>query len=315
MILSLGGEEAKRADDQLLPVGDLRLVEGEGEVILLWNYPDDTRLSHVVVTWYERENYPGGDIAGSIAIEGSVPGAADTTTVDGLENERDYLFTVETVDTNGERTSVSMVEGRPYAPIGSGGMVRDLRAFGRDRGVTLQWYNPGDPRLAFVEVNWSKGGVPVGSFVDRANARVGRMQELSVSNLTNAARYTFELRAATGGSGAQDSTRSIIATPIPVGKSGDAFEEVEVEEREGAIEVLWTPRFSWGIQRIDISWHAVSDGSLVATQAVEDADIASEKNSVVQGGLVPGEHYTMTLAPTAEGGARGESWIRAVQAR
>ena len=162
---------------------DLAAASGDTMVTLTWSRPANDGGSDV--TRYQYQVDPGDWTNAGAA-------AARSVVVSGLENGRQYTFSVRAVNETGPG-AVATVQATPHGVLTAPTAPRDLAAEPGDAIVTLTWSEPSDD-----------GGSALTGYQyqvdqeDWINAGAAAARSVVVSGLENGRLYTFAVRAVNG---------------------------------------------------------------------------------------------------------------------
>ena len=171
------------------PTG-LTATAGDGEVVLSWDNPRDSRISLYQV----QQRASGGSWGGWVAI-GSSDANTTRLTRGGLTNGTAYDFQIRaragTLLSPNSDTVSATPQGAPAKPTG-------LAAEALDRRVQLSWDDPSNS--AITKYQYRRGtGDPVdwGEWTDFTNSRASTTAKI-LAGLANGTEYSFQIRAVAG---------------------------------------------------------------------------------------------------------------------
>ena len=187
------------------PTG-LSAQAGNRQVTLTWTNPNNAEISGYQ---YRQSADSGATWTDWTDISGS--GASTTShTVGSLSNGQAYTFQVRAVADQGNTpgtasASVSATpSGPPAAPTG-------LRATPGEAQVKLSWTDPSNTNITKYQVRQRAGNANWSAWTDIASSGATTTTH-TVSSLTNATTYTFQIRAVAGSNNGPNSA-SVSATP------------------------------------------------------------------------------------------------------
>ena len=202
---------------------NLRADGRDGSVALSWTTPGDGGSAITKHQYREKEgtgSYGGwGDIPNSAAGEAN----ANSYTVPGRDNGTAYTYQVRAVNAIDESDPSNEASATPGGASTTPPAPANLRADpGNDRSVALSWTTPGDGGSAitkhqyrFKEPSFTD---PWGAWTDIPDSAPGGANATghTVSGLTNAQRYQFQVRAVNAiGDGTGSFTVSGVAGALP----------------------------------------------------------------------------------------------------
>jgi chitodextrinase len=129
----------KPVDRASSDVSDLSVGFINGEATLYWNDPSDYVLEQIEIIWK-----PGG------AEPTNIPKNTEVFTAPGLEEGKEYYFTVRAVDKWGNKSPI-VEGGSGLALKRRGPVIRGAPTAGQ---VTLSWNNPVDTEYSYIEINY-----------------------------------------------------------------------------------------------------------------------------------------------------------------
>ena len=200
---------------------------GAGEVVLLWNDPNDATITG----WQYRYRTEGGygpwtDIPGS--------GAATTShTVTGLDNGTAYTFKLRAVNASGNGAESGEATAIPAAvPAKPAGFTATAGA----GEVVLAWNDPNDATIAGWEYNQRRAGGEFEADWTYILGSTDRTTSYTVTGLDNGTAYTFKLRAHNA-SGIGIESDEATATPAAAPAKPAGF---SATPGDGLVSLQWT---------------------------------------------------------------------------
>jgi chitodextrinase len=156
-------------------VSDLSVVFINGVATLYWNDPSDYVLEYIEVIWKPDGEKPV-----------KIPKNTQKFTVPGLEEGKEYSFTVRAVDKWGNKSLITEGgSGLAFKKRGAG-----IRGIPVAEQATLSWKNPADTEYSYVEINYEPNKQ------SQAPVRVYRKAESkTLFDLENGITYTFNVTA------------------------------------------------------------------------------------------------------------------------
>ena len=303
--LTLTGTDAGRegvapsatATPNVFSVTDLVATPGAGNVTLSWNNPD-ADIASISIS-YERE-----DSMGTTMMKSStqiIPGAENVKeTIDGLDNEVSYIFTVSLTLTGTDTGR----EGEAVSDIATPNVfsVTDLTAVPNDRSVTLSWNNP-DADIASISISYEVTGSGASTTVEASNTVRNASVEQTIDGLDNGVSYTF--------------TVSLTLREDDAGREGDAPSTTAIPGTFSVIDLLATPgngnvTLSWinpdaDIASISISYEVTGSGASTTAEASNISRGASVEQTI--DGLMNGRPYTFTVSLTLQNDDVGKEGV------
>jgi hypothetical protein len=139
-------------DSPDLSVNDVQNITanaGNGQVVLSWTNPADSKFDHAEITWV-----PDGNVAQTVA------NGFQKYTATGLTNDIEYTFTIRTVSNTGKlsagETICAVPDGTaPYEVTG----ITAVAVPGY--GVWLNWIDPANSDFDHVAISWTPDGSTV----------------------------------------------------------------------------------------------------------------------------------------------------------
>jgi hypothetical protein len=120
-------------------ISNLSVVFINGEATLFWNDPSDYVLDHIEITWEPGEAEPA-----------EVPRNTEKFTISGLEEGKEYAFTVKAVD-KWKNKSPMTTGGTGTALKQRGGSISGIPVAGQ---ATLSWNNPDYIEYSYIELTY-----------------------------------------------------------------------------------------------------------------------------------------------------------------
>jgi chitodextrinase/photosystem II stability/assembly factor-like uncharacterized protein len=156
-------------------VSDLSIVFINGTATLYWYDPSDYVLDHVEIAWK-----PDG------AQPANIPKNTEKFEVPGLEEGKEYTFTVRAVD-KWENKSPMAKSGTGMALKKRGASIRGIPVAEQ---ATLSWSNPADTEYSYIEINYEPNRQA------KAPVRVSRgIENKTFFDLDNGIEYAFYVTA------------------------------------------------------------------------------------------------------------------------
>ena len=157
----------------------LAATAADESVILSWELPSDSDISHVLITYGS-----GGD-----EQEITVGGGTTRITIPGLANEVECTMSVRVVDLAGNISPETTVTAIPSGDTTPPAAVTNVQTVSHNRGIELSWNDPDDADLNRIEITHDQtgGSAPI-------HISVG-VELAYVFGLTNGIEYSFELVA------------------------------------------------------------------------------------------------------------------------
>ena len=244
--------------------------------------PGDTVVR---ITWSPPANDGGSDLTGyqyQVDQGGwTDAGAADarSVVVSGLENIRQYTFSVRAVNGTGPGAAAA-VEATPRAAITAPTAPRDLVAEPGDTVVVVTWLPPADDGGSAITGYQIQGGL-LTSWLSVPSAEV---HPVTFSSLENGREYTFSMRAVNRiGPGA---TATVQATPRG---APSAPRNLAVAPGDAEVTLSWEPPAEDGGSDLTGYEYQVDQGGW------KDAGTADARSVAVSSGLENGTSYTFSL--------------------
>jgi len=228
------GGPASVSSDPVQPIASASAVtnvvvsNGNAQVTLTWN--NAPGAASYAITWSPSDN--GGSATSAVA-----EGETSTITITGLNNGRDYLFNISTINQAGASAGMTSAVGvpgvAPAAPTGVTAVTGNTQA-------TLTWVPPtstgGSPIIDYlVTPSPSVTGAPFRT--NSANA------SFTVTGLTNGTSYVFTVQAVNDFGNSEPSTASNSIRPagIPATPTG-----LVLTPADGQVTASWSAVTSLG---------------------------------------------------------------------
>ena len=240
----------------------------------------------VTLTWSPPANDGGSDITG---YEYQVDqgdwndaGAADarSVVVSGLENLRQYTFSLRALNGGTEPGAAATVQATPRAAITAPSAPQNLTAEPGDTVVRIFWEPPADNGGSALTGYEFRGGL-VTSWLPAPPTENG---PANFASLENGREYTFEVRAVN--EIGQGPIASVKATPRG---APSAPRNLAASPGDARVTLAWDPPADDGGSDITGYEYQVDQGDW------EDAGTADARSVVVSSGLENGQSYTFSL--------------------
>lgn len=169
-------------------VKNLSAEPDDNAVVLSWTNPDDIDFSKVQITFTPEVE----GIIQPVIIQGEKSKSTNTT-IRGLENETEYMFTLVAVDNALNKSNGVTVKSTPK-DLTSPSCVDNLTAELNDNSVILSWTNPDDADFYCAEISFTPEieGVKQPIFV---YGEPGKNSTMTINNLENSIEYCFLIYA------------------------------------------------------------------------------------------------------------------------
>ena len=158
-------------------ISELNTIAGDCQVVLSWIDPLDDDFEKVEVLYS-----PGNNMV-------EVPRGEQSLLVSGLINGVSYVFTLKTVDRNGNK-SIG-VDSNPCMPRANDpndhtppAEVTQVNGSVGNQQVVLTWLDPSDEDFNLVEISWGDSQIEIGRGI----------QTVTIQNLNNGTEYYFTLK-------------------------------------------------------------------------------------------------------------------------
>ena len=198
-------------------------VTGLNSITLSWTNPADSAFDHIEITVN-----PGG-------TSGTPPKGDETYAWGGLNPGAEYTFTVKTVDKDGKTTTTEVKVTLPPAPDTTPpGPVTDVYTYGGFGSVKIDWKNPGDPDLQYVEITCA----PLAGPARTVNAAPSAGGTYTWNGLAGGVLYTFTLTAVDH-SGNRSAPVSVKDTPMDTTPPA-AVTNLTIIPGDGYAVLTWT---------------------------------------------------------------------------
>jgi outer membrane murein-binding lipoprotein Lpp len=197
----------------LADVSNLTATAGNAEVQLSWTDPDMSVFEHVVVSYS-----PSGD--DTIVKKGD-----QGFLIRNLTNEKEYVFTVTTVDAAGNESEGREIVATPSMPS-NGTEITGLTVINGNKQVVLNWIDPVGADVKNIQVSWS----------DTVKTVELGVQTYTVTGLTNEENYTFTVKTVKKDGGVSS---GVAITEKPDGTSPSEVTNVQSSTFDGSIALTW----------------------------------------------------------------------------
>jgi hypothetical protein len=213
---------------------------GPFSIIINWDDPAIADFSHVRISWS-----PSGGSPSQPAI---VAKGVRSFTATGLDSTVDYVFSLESIDTQGNASSpVQVTKGKDIIPPGQITNVTGTTTT-TFTGIKIDWTDPADIDFKYIKISWTPSG---GNPSQPATINKGA-QTFTANNLDRGIEYTFTLTTV-------DYAGNESTTPVSVVKSKDSVPpgkvtNVNVSESDTQITITWDDPTDDDYDYAEISW-------------------------------------------------------------
>jgi titin len=304
----LGGPTATLADTIALPALTATALSGPGSPTGLVAVPGDARVS---LTWSAPLSSGGAKISDYVIEHSADAGttwtrfvdrvsATTAATVTGLANGTSYSFRVAAVNAAG--TGAFSIASSAVAPRRLSGAPTSLVGTPGDQRVTLSWNPPA-----------SDGGAAITDYVVRISGDGGKnwttvadgvspATSITVTGLTNGARYVFRVAAVNAAGTGTSVAQSASLTPrtLPQAPTG-----VAAVPGDGRVSLTWSAPLSSGGAKI--SDYVIEHRADAGTTWTRVVDPVSPATSATVTGLANGTSYLFRVAAVNAAGAGAPS--------
>ncbi len=268
------GDSPSITSESVIPVGKPGIPEtvsatpGNGLVVLTWETPSfDGGTS---ITGYKVKSTPGSTK--------TISGRETTTTLGGLLNGIEYVFSVQAINSVGDGPSSATTapvkpKGAPSAPI-------NVKATSGDGKVTVKWnapLNDGGDRVSEYSVK-----VTPGRTVQRVDSS---SRETEISGLTNGTSYSFTVTASNKNGTSDPSIKSDPVTPVGPPSAPQVVKAISKNE---SIQISWSPPSSDG-------GGMVSKYQVTMLPGNKEISVLGTETSHLETNLINGKKYTFTV--------------------
>jgi len=163
-------------------VTNITATPGDKSVTLSWTNPIDSDYVCTRITFTKASN----QVTNPITVQGK-PGKSSTTTIDGLENETEYTFSLTALDENQNESTLVSIKATPKSQVIYAIEVEDFTVTPRDSSVILSWTNPSDIDFYSIEITANDTKTIL-------DATPSEKQTYTISNLINNNEYTFTIK-------------------------------------------------------------------------------------------------------------------------
>ena len=206
--------------DEVAPadVTELTVTEADGNAVLAWKNPADTDFAGVQISMSPAE----GTLKNAVSLGKDVV----SFDVSGLENGKEYTFTVKTFDTSLNYSEGKEVKATVKVTVAdpsdktAPADITELTATNKDASVLLEWTDATDEDIYGYEVTWNKNAPINRSAAMESNSMMVApgAKGCYISNLTNGTEYAFTVKSVdTSGNKSAGVTKTI--TPSIIEKS------------------------------------------------------------------------------------------------
>ena len=250
---------------------DLAAASGDTMVTLTWSPPANDGGSDVTGYEYQVDQ---GDWTNAGAAN------ARSVVVSGLENLRQYTFSLRALNDGTVPGAAATVQATPRAAITAPTAPRDLEAEPGDTQVRITWSPPADDGGSDLTGYQMRGGLQT-SWASIPATETG---PATFGNLENGREYTFSVRAVNEiGPGP---TATVDATPRA---APSAPRNLAVSPGDAEVALTWSPPAEDGGSDVTGYEYQVDQGGW------KDAGTATARSVVVSSGLENGREYTFSL--------------------
>ncbi|MDR0456681.1 MAG: fibronectin type III domain-containing protein [Treponema sp.] len=211
-------------------IADLSIVFINDEAVLSWVDPPDIFIDHIEVLFW-----PDGRGTENVAQR------AEKYVVSGLQEGRDYFFTLKAVDRWGNKSNTSAGgTGMLFRQQSSGSALKGTPVAGQ---VTLSWNNFPDAEYDYIEINYDLN--------QKAPIRVHRgVESKLLMNLVNGLEHTFSIVAVN----AQGNRKILNETGIFIPDYATSPDSVAGRPSAGQVTLSWQEPYNSLIDYVEIAY-------------------------------------------------------------
>lgn len=169
-------------------VTELKAEIGDKSVTLTWKNPEDSDFSSTQITFTPEVD----GITQPITVEGK-SSQTSTTTIDGLEYDTEYSFTLKTIDKKQNQSQGVQIKATPTDKIPPE-KIETITTVAGDKSVTLSWTNPSASDFEGIQITFT----PEVSYIPQplvVRGEANKTANTTISGLQNDTTYTFKLTA------------------------------------------------------------------------------------------------------------------------
>jgi hypothetical protein len=208
-------------------VTNLKATQGDSKVTLTWTDPTVSDYQKVVITYLSE------------TIE--VAKGMQTKEITNLANGTLYNFVVKTIDTNGNNSSGSTINGTPV-DLTPPAEVTNLKVTQGDSKVTLTWTDPTTSDYQKAVITYLSETIEVAK----------GLQTKEITNLANGTLYNFVVKTIdTNGNNSNGS--AINGTPIDL-TPPDEVTNLMATTGDGTVTLTWTDPTTSDYQKVEIAY-------------------------------------------------------------
>ncbi len=169
-------------------VTELKAEIGDKSVTLTWKNPYDSDFMSTQITFTPRID----GVTQPITVEGK-SSQTSTTTIDGLEYDTEYSFTLKTIDKKQNQSQGVQIKATPTDKIPPE-KIETITTVAGDKSVTLSWTNPSASDFEGIQITFT----PEVSYIPQplvVRGEPNKTSDTTISGLQNDTTYTFKLTA------------------------------------------------------------------------------------------------------------------------
>lgn len=168
-------------------VSELKAAVSDQAITLTWKNPNDSDFMSTQITFTPRID----GVTQPITVEGK-SSQTSTTTIDGLEYDTEYTFTLKTIDKKQNQSQGVQIKATPTDTTPPGEVI-NLVASPYHKRITLSWTNPSDLDFYGTEITYisSEGILSNTTIIQGAPSE---QESFTITNLENNTNYKIFIK-------------------------------------------------------------------------------------------------------------------------
>ncbi|MDR2718319.1 MAG: fibronectin type III domain-containing protein [Treponema sp.] len=226
-------------------ISDLSVVFVDGKATLSWVDPPDVFLDRIEVSFW-----PEGKGSKKIAKK------AEKHVISGLENGKDYFFTVRAVDKWGNKSDVT--EGGKGRAFKQQSFGNTIKARPVAEQVTLSWTNLANAEYDHIEISYDPD--------HETPIRIPKgVESKTLANLSNGLEHTFTVTAVDN----QGNRKSLKEVGIFIPDYATAPESVFGRPSAGQVTLNWQEAYNAQLDYIEVAYSPEGEKPVIISKGVQ----------------------------------------------
>jgi photosystem II stability/assembly factor-like uncharacterized protein len=254
-VLDIGDKPKKRNIRTVADISELSVVFINGEATLTWVDPPDALLHHIEILYWPGSRKPENPAPKPEIVAPKI----EKHVISGLDNGREYTFTVQAVDKWKNKSAMTKSGTGKAFRQRSGNSIKGTPVAGQ---VTLSWTNLSEASYDFLEVSYYPN--------HETPIRVPRgVESKTLENLTNGLEHTFSVKAVDS----QGNRKSLNEMGIFIPNYATSPESVFGRSSAGQVTLKWKESFGNEIRHLEVMYNPEGETPITIARSAEMATV------------------------------------------